>query len=114
MSSDAIMLVYDVLILICGLYGIYSAVQMKKTGIPSAILISKEESGNMKQAEKFCDAMYHPTILFGAVACLYSLAALLNQYFFKQFVIEILGIVCFLLVCAWFLKKMRIAKDNFA
>lgn len=114
MSSDAIMLVYDVIILICGLYGIVSAVQMKKSGIPSAILVSKEEAGNMKQAAKFCDAMYHPTIIFGGMACLYGLAALLNQYVFKQMFVEILGIVCFLFVCVWYLKKLRTAKDHFS
>lgn len=113
MSSDTIMLIFDIVILLYGVYAAASAVRMKKTGIPSAILLSKEESGRVRNAKEFCGCMYQPTLIFGVLGCLYGVVALLNQYVFRQSLIEIFGVVCFLIVCGWYVKELRKAKERY-
>lgn len=112
MSSDFIMLLFDIIILVYGVYGIFSAVRMKNTGIPSAILVSRDEINKVKNAKEFCNKMYQPTLVFGAMACIYSLLEVLNQYVIKQALVDIFGVVCFLIVCAWYVKELRKVKEK--
>lgn len=112
MQSETIVLVFDVIILILGLDALFSAVRMKKTGIPSAILIPKEEQGRIKSKEEFCGKMYLPTILFGIIICLYGVTDLLNRRVLHLPFVDILSIACFLIVCVWYLSKLREVKKE--
>lgn len=112
MASDEIMLLFDIIILVYGFYGIFSGVRMKSTGIPSAILVSKDELPKVKNAEEFCNKMYQPTIIFGGMACLFGILQILNQYVIKRALADILGVACFLIVCAWYVKELRKAKEG--
>lgn len=112
MSSDEIMFLFDIIILVYGIYGVFSAVRMKNTGIPSAILVSKDELPKVKNAKEFCNKMYQPTIIFGGMACLFGGTQILNQYVIKRALVDILGVVCFLIVCAWYVKELRKAKEG--
>lgn len=113
MSSENTMLIFDILILILGVYGIVSAVHMKNTGIPSAILISKQELPRVRNAKEFCKRMYQPTIVFSSIAVLYGVVDLLNQYVLKLPYVDLLGIVCFLIVCAWFVRELNKVKGDY-
>lgn len=112
MSSDTIMLIFDLIIFGYGLYGVLSAIRMKKTGIPSTILVSKEELPKIKNPQKFCQKMYQPTVVFGCMACVFGGIEVVNQYVIKRAFVDILGVVCFLIVCAWYVKEMRRAKEE--
>ena len=52
MSSEMIVLIFDMIIFIFGADALYAAVRMKKTGVPSAILIPKEEQGKVKNPDR--------------------------------------------------------------
>lgn len=112
MQSETIVLAFDVIILILGLDALFSAVRMKKTGIPSAILIPKEEQGRIKNKEEFCGKMYRPTILFGMIICLYGVADLFNRCVLKLPFVDLLSMACFLIVCVWYIRKLREVKKE--
>ncbi|MDE7313965.1 MAG: hypothetical protein K2N87_20485 [Eubacterium sp.] len=111
MSSEIVVLVFDIIILILGADALFSALRMKKTGIPSAILIPKQEQSKIKNREAFCDKMYQPTILFGIMICLYGIMDMLNNYVIRIMYVDLISIVCFLIVCAWYVKKLREVKE---
>lgn len=111
-SSNDIMFVFDLIILVLGVFWIISAVHMKNTGIPSPILIAKEELPKIKHPEKFCRLMCRPTVILGVIACLYSGADLFNRFVTKLPFVDLFGVVCFLIVCTWYVKEMRAAKEN--
>lgn len=112
MSSGNTMLLFDVLILILGFYGMFSAVRMKNTGIPSAILMSRDELVKIRNAKEFCARMYRPTMIFSAMAFLYGALDILNQYVLKLPYADIIGVVCFLIVCLWFVRELRKVKED--
>ena len=112
MSSEMIVLLFDIIILILGINAILSAVRMKKTGIPSAILIPKEEQGRVRNAKEFCEKLYQPTILFGIMICLYGAADILNSQVIKLPALDLLSMACFLSVCIWYVRKLREVKGE--
>lgn len=111
MSSETVVLVFDIIILIFGMNALLNALRMKKTGIPSAILIPKQEQPKIKNREAFCEKMYQPTILFGIMICLYGIMDILNNYVIRMMYVDLISIVCFLIVCAWYVKKLREVKE---
>lgn len=112
MSSEMIVLLFDIIILIFGIDAIYAAIRMRKTGVPSAILIPKEEQARVRHAETFCEKMYRPTILFGVMICLYGIVDILNRQFLKVPIMDILSMACFLIVCIWYVRKLREVKGE--
>ena len=83
MSSYKIVLVFDIILLIFGLYACAAAMRMKKTGVPSEILIPKEEQRCLKDAPQFCGKMYLPTVLFGCLSCVYGAFDFINRQALK-------------------------------
>ncbi|KAI4447064.1 hypothetical protein C823_001583 [Eubacterium plexicaudatum ASF492] len=112
MSSEIIVLIFDLIILMFGAVAIYAAVRMKKTGEPSAILIPKEEQQKVRNAEQFCTKMYQPTILFGLLICLYGAVDIWNRQMLKAPALDLLSIACFLIVCIWYVRKLREVKEE--
>lgn len=112
MQSETIVLMFDIIILILGTYALYAAVRMKKTGIPSAILIPAQEQPRIRNAEGFCQKMYQPTLVFGSAVCLYGIADLSNQFVLKQPVVDLLSTACFLIAIVWYVKKLRQVKEE--
>ena len=112
MQSEMIVLMFDIIILILGTYALYAAVHMKKTGIPSAILIPAQEQPRIRNAEGFCQKMYQPTLVFGSVVCLYGIVDLSNQFVLKQPVVDLLSTASFLIAIVWYVKKLRQVKEE--
>lgn len=83
MQSETIVLLFDIILFILGIYALACAIRMKKTAIPSAILIPKEEMPKMKNTKDFCQKMYVPTVLFAVVICLYGVIDIFNRYVWK-------------------------------
>lgn len=111
MSSEIVVLVFDIIICILGVNAILSALRMKKTGIPSSILIPGEEQFKIRNKEVFCEKMYQPTVLFGVMICLYGVVDVLNSYVIRVAYVDLVCMGCFLIVCAWYLKKLRDVKE---
>lgn len=112
MSSYKIVLVFDIILLIFGLYACAAAMRMKKTGVPSEILIPKEEQRCLKDAPQFCGKMYLPTVLFGCLSCVYGAFDFINRQVLKVPFVEYVGMVCFLGGCYWYVRKLLAVKGE--
>ena len=62
-----VMVVFDVVITLFGLYMVISSFKMKKTGVISSTVVSKQEIMNCKKPEEFIQFMYWKEAIFGAV-----------------------------------------------
>ncbi len=113
MSSDTVMTLFDTIILILGLYGVYSAVRMKQTRIPPSLFVSREELDCIKDAGGFCGRIYLPTIRFGAAACLYGAAALVTRHVLRCRPVYIVAALLFLAVCVWYVKELQKVKKDY-
>lgn len=110
MSSHKIVLVFDIVLLILGLHACVAALRMKKTGVPSEILIPKEEQPCLKNAPQFCEKICQPTFLFGCMCCAYGVFDFLNRWMLKLPFADALGVICFLGGCYWYVRKLAVVK----
>ena len=113
MTSDNIMLLFDAIIFIYGAYAIISGIRMKTTHVPSAILLAKNELYKVKNAKDFCICMSRPTVVFGAAACIYSILDVTNQFWFRIIAVDMVALVCFFIVCGWYVKELRKEKEKY-
>lgn len=112
-SSNSIMTIFDVIILLYGAYTIYTALQMKKTGEPAKWLVNEQEIGRCKDKRGFADAIYVATVLFGAVTMLYGVVSLLNSYVFRVSFLDIICLLVFLASCVFYMVTLNRARKKF-
>ena len=73
----------DVFIVVGGLYLVFTAIHMKKTGVITTTLISKgADLAQAKDKDGFIQAMYGKTLLIGALTALVGVVDILNTEYF--------------------------------
>ena len=113
MSSDSFMVLFDFVIFFYGLYMIYSAYQMKRSGQPSNLIINPTELVGAKDMKGFCQAMYKPLILFGILAVAYGVVGYLNDKYWNYSIINFISVAVFLVLCVWFLRMVKKYKAKY-
>ena len=113
MDTASFMVLFDVIILGYGLYVIYSAMKMKKTGEPSNILINEEELVGARDIKSFCAAMATPFSVLGLAAVLYGIVGLVNDLLINIPMLNFFSIVIFLILCFWFFRLLKKNKAEF-
>ncbi len=113
MSSDSFMVLFDFVLFFYGLYMVYSAYQMKRTGQPSNLIINPAELVGAKDMKGFCEAMYMPLILFGILAILYGVIGYVNDKYLELPMVNFVMVVLFLVLCIWFLRKTKECKAKY-
>jgi hypothetical protein len=101
------MILFDVIILMYGLYMVYSGYQMKKTHQPPNILINQTELVGAKDVKGFCEAMFKPLVSFGMLAVLYGIVGFINDKYTDQPMVNFVSVALFLIMCVWFLRVNR-------
>lgn len=107
------MSVFDVILLAYGLYTMYSAFMMKKTGVPGKWLISEDEATKCRDMQGFIDALFVKTIIFGAVAVLYGALTILNRMKLSVPYFDTVCIIVFLVFCIFYVAALNKAKKKF-
>lgn len=108
------MVIFDVIIAGLGVYMIYSAAQMKKTGELSNIVVTPEEMSRCRDKRGFIDWIYNKIIIFAVVALLFGVLGAINDLklvFGNMF--NTVGVLVFLVVWFWFTKALRKGKEKF-
>ncbi len=117
MSPDTMMLLFSIIIFFFGIYTVLAAVQMKRSKKPPSMLLPQDGKfppmGHDADQEAFCNALYVPTAVFGLSGCLYGALEAANQYWFQISAVKPVGIVLFLAVCAWYMKKVGQAREDY-
>ena len=90
--------------LCCGIYALYSAVSMKRAGVISASgLLGKECTQNRcKDTKAYIRKAVPALIVFGIVAVIYGIIDLVSCYIYSMVLVDLAGIMVFLLVIIGF------------
>ncbi len=106
------LIIFDAVIFIYGLYTIYSSLKMKKTGELSNFFTG----GSMepiRDVHGYIDYIYGRTIVLGAVAVLFGMVGFVNDYITPLPMLMKALIVLFLTVVIWFTININRAKRRF-
>lgn len=107
-------LIFDVIIAGLGVYLIYSAWQMKRTGEISTVIINSIEIARCKDRKSFIDSIYNQTVIFGMISLVFGLLGCINDTVYplgKLF--DIGGVVVFIVAWLWFTREVRKKKEKF-
>ena len=98
-----VMLIFDVVIVIFGVYMIGAALKMKKTGKISSVVITAEEIARCRKTKEFIAFIYWKEAVFGAlIDKVVSLGAF-----------NVVELLIFLAAFLWFQSQLRKAREQF-
>ncbi|HAQ52323.1 MAG TPA: hypothetical protein DCR12_06115 [Lachnospiraceae bacterium] len=114
LSSNVVIIVFDVLILLLGLYLIFNAIKMKKTDEMPSILLTPKELKLCKNPYGFIDYMFPFLLIFGIVATVFGIVSLLGDTVLNfPRIYDGIAVVILLAVWFWFSMMLRKAKQKF-
>lgn len=108
-----IMSIFDVILIVYGIYSVYTGNKMKTDGQPPQWLMSKQELTLFRKPRQFCEAMSSKTVIFGAICAVYGVYGLLTAKFLRSMVAEWIGIIAFLASIVWFVMELNKAKRQY-
>lgn len=112
-KADDIMTVFDIILLIYGIYTIYCGIHMKKTGRPAKWLVNEQEFGKCKDSRGFVEEMSGKTVLFGMVAIAYGISSTINRMKFSSRPMNEVLVLLFLIACVFYIISLNRAKDKY-
>lgn len=106
--------IFDLLIGGFGVYLVYIAFHMKKTGEISTIIVNKEDIAKCRDSAGFIDFIFKKAVIFGIVAFIFGILGFINDsiYSMGPFV-NWIGIAVFLGMWFWFTSGLRKARSQF-
>ncbi len=107
-------LIVDIITVVLGIYLLYAAVRMKKTGRINSLIANGSEIKNCRNKEGFINAIYMPTLLFGMISFAFGIFVCADKMLFHlNRVFKIGGVIVFFAGWLWFSRKLRIGKADF-
>ena len=106
------LIIFDAVIFIYGVYTIYSTIKMKRTQELSSFFTG----GNMepiRDVQGYINYIYGRTIVLGSVAILFGVVGFINDYVTSIHYVMQAMMVLFLTVVVWFTINMNRAKRRF-
>ena len=104
-----VMVVFDAVILLFGIYMVISSLQMKKSGRINAMVIAEEEMKKCKDTAGFIAFIYWREAVFGGIVALVGLIGITN--FLGK--LTLLELVIFLGSFLWFQNSLKTAREKF-
>lgn len=105
------LILFDVIIFIYGVYTIYSSIQMKRTRKLSNWFIGNAAS--IRDAEGYIDYIFGRTLIMGGMAVLFGAVGFINDYVKPVPDVMRVLLLLFLTVCIWFYVSINRAKGQF-
>lgn len=115
MMDDSIFGFIGVLVLFCGLYGIYAYVKMKKGGpINEALLLGKSYvEYKCKDREEFLTKALPAVLIFSITAVVYGIIDAIHCFVTPIAVADYVGMFLFLAVLVWYMVYTTKLKKEF-
>ena len=108
-----VMLVFDAVILLFGIYMVISSLQMKKSGRINAMVIAEEEMKKCKDTAGFIEFIYWREAVFGGIVALVGLIGIINELTNFLGKLTLLELVIFLGSFLWFQNSLKTAREKF-
>ena len=108
-----VMLIFDVVIAIFGVYMIGAALKMKKTGKISSAVITAEEIARCRNTKGFIAFIYWKEAVFGAVIIAVGILGIINDKVVSLGAFNVVELLIFLAAFLWFQSQLRKAREQF-
>lgn len=108
-----IMVVFDAVIIIFGIYMIGSALKMKKTGEISSAVLAPEEIKKCRDKQAFIAFMYWKEALFGGLVSVVGVLGIINNVVVSLGAWNLIEMLAFLAAFLWFQRELRKARRKF-
>lgn len=108
-----VMLIFDVVIVIFGVYMIAAALMMKKNGVISSVVITPEEIAKCKDKQGFIAFMYWKEALFGGLMALVGVLGIINDTVVSLGAFNVVEMLVFLAAFLWFQNELRKARGMY-
>ena len=108
-----VMIVFDAVILLFGIYMVISSLQMKKSGKINSMVIAEEEMKKCKDAAGFISFIYWREALFGGIVALTGLIGIINELTNFLGKLTLVELVVFLGSFLWFQNGLKTAREKF-
>lgn len=107
--------IFDVLIVVSGLYMIYAAIVMKTQGkITGGIIVSKDVDVNqIRDKEGLIAYMFGKVLLIGIITCIVGVTGILLIKFNGPVYVSVISLSIFLIVLIWFAILSKKARKMF-
>lgn len=108
------MVLFNVILAGLGVYLLFAASKMQRTGEISSIIVAAEEIMMCKDKKGFIAAIYKPTQIFGIVSVICGVFNTINDLW-KVFgkIPGVIGVIIFVLTWFWFLMTVNKARSKF-
>ena len=107
-----VMLIFDVVIAIFGVYMIGAALKMKKTGKISSAVIT-EEIARCRKTKEFIAFIYWKEAVFGALIIAVGVLGIINDKVVSLGAFNVVELLIFLAAFLWFQSQLRKAREQF-
>lgn len=110
------MMIFDVLLLVFGLYMLYAGQKMKRTGEVSTLIVPESEIQKIRNKKDFISEIYGKMMLFAGIISLYGAYGLITDLIPNipgAAMGNILGIIIFFAVMIWFFRALTKAKAKY-
>lgn len=107
------LVLFDVIIFIYGVYTIYSSINMKRTQQLNNWFTGGESAGAIRDVQGYINYIYGRTIVMGAAAVLFGVVGFINDYVTPITQVMRAVMLLFLTVCIWFYVTINRAKSRF-
>ncbi len=93
-----------IIVFACGIYALYSYVQMKSKGeINASLLLGKDYIyKTCKNKEEYIRKASPALLVFGLVAVIYGAVDVIHCYVYPMAVLDVAGMIIFFIVLVWF------------
>lgn len=109
----SVMLLFDIVVLIFGIYMIGAGLKMKKTGEISSAVITAEEIAKCRDKKGFIAFIYWKEAIFGGVVALVGVLGIVNEAIVSLGVLNIIEMIVFFATFIWFQIQLRTARKKY-
>ena len=113
-TNTGMMLVFDVIISIMGIYIIVSACKMRKQQTVPSLFVAVEEMAHCKDVPGFITFLFPRAVAFGGVALFFGVEEMCNDLIMNLGqIVNIVMIVLFIAAWIWFSMQLRKGKQQY-
>lgn len=107
------MVIFDVIVVLFGVYMVASAFKMNRSGEISSMLVSKEELGKCRDKAAFIGNIYRKEAAFGVIMALVGILNLVDALVISIKYATIAEMLVFLFAFLWFNRELRDARTDY-
>lgn len=108
-----VMFLFDIVIMLLGIYMIFAAFKMRKTGEISPVIITPEEIARCRNKSGFIAFMYWKEAVFGGVLAAVGVLGVVNDKVIALNAYNVIELLLFLAAFLWFQEELRKARAKF-